>query len=144
MAAHQISVDGQVDEQDGDPQHDLNLARQFSRVQDRDQIPFHEPAGVAAGAAHRAQPVFQRRERADPSAEFDRRAPDERRYVEPGDPPPAQDQQAAENNEQDERQVEEDDEVGKEWGECRHRSKKGDRPRSEGGRPHAEENEPDP
>ena len=119
FAAQQESVDGQVDEQDGDPQRDLNLARQFFRVQDRDQVPFHESAGVAAGPAHLAQPVFQRRERADPSAEFDRRAPDERRHVEPGDPPPAQDQQAAENNEQDKRQVEEENEVGEEWGECR-------------------------
>jgi hypothetical protein len=71
-----------------------------------------ESAGVACLAGLAAQKILEGSERANPTAKFDRRAPDSRRNVQRRETPPPDDQQSAHDDEDDERRMEYRDSVG--------------------------------
>ena len=85
-----------------------------SRVEDRQEIVADEAARVTGFAGSLPEAVLDRRQRADPAAQFNGGAPAGGGQVHPCQPWPAQRQDAAEHDEGDEQEVQHDDAVGQE------------------------------
>jgi hypothetical protein len=60
-------VNGRVQDEDESSKENLDLPSEFSRVEEEDQDVVDEVAPVDGKAALGAEPVFQRRQRADPT-----------------------------------------------------------------------------
>src|SRR3569832_2467580 len=76
-------------------EHRLQRLGQAVRVDDRQQITQYEIPLVRSPARHRAQIIFQGRQRARPVQDLDQRTPYRGGHVPPRDACPAQDQQSA-------------------------------------------------
>src|SRR3569832_1065837 len=79
---------------------------------DRLQITQYEIPLVRSPARHRAQIIFQGRQRARPVHDLDQRTPYRGGHVQPRDACPAQDQQSAAHDKDDEREMDDEHEVG--------------------------------
>lgn len=112
VAAPSERVERQVQEQHGNPEPDLQLAREPWRIDDRDQVMVDEPASVAALASAIEQLQLERRQGTHPSDHLDRATPKRGRNMKPCETIPSQHEQSAKDDERDEHEVEDDDEVG--------------------------------
>jgi hypothetical protein len=72
---------------------------------------FDEAARISRLARRRAEPLFQRCQRADAMAKFDRRTPQRGRQVQQRRPLPAQGQERAEADKENEAEMQDDNEV---------------------------------
>ncbi len=113
-AAKNHEIDEAIHEEHQSAEHPLHFARQRVGIQRGDDVTLHEAGRIGRSATALAQPVLQRRERAEPAGELNPGAPACGRKVQPGDSPPAQYEQPAEYNEQHERTVDDDGEIGQE------------------------------
>jgi hypothetical protein len=107
-----VSVDGQVERDNEEPEYKLNVSREGGGVEERQDVMLDEAAGVRRATRLAAKPMLQRGERADPTSELNRGTPDRRGHVQVGHPSPSEYQQATQHYEQHEEEVQTDDEVG--------------------------------
>ena len=106
-------VDDSIEDDHPYTQQHLKVSCQIPRVEHGQQILCDEVRTIGGLATLRAQPILQRRERADPPGEFDDRAPDSRRQVQPHDPSPPQHKQHAKDHEEDKADMHTQDQVSK-------------------------------
>jgi len=90
----------------------LQLPGERRRVQKGHEVVLDERRGVACLAAPLSQPVFERRERADPASEFDPRAPGRCWNMHPDEARPPQCEQATQEHEHNEGKMKDHGGVG--------------------------------
>ena len=105
-------IDGDIEDDHDCAQLHLKASCQVLRVEGRQQILCDEVGVIRSLAILLAQPIFQRRERADPAGEFNDCAPHGSGQVEPCDPSPLQCKQPAAQDEDYERQVNNQSQIG--------------------------------
>jgi len=110
-SAKYVSVDNHIENYDEEPQQKLDLSSQCRGVEHREDVVLDEIAGITRAACLAAQPVLERRERADPARKLDGGSPQGRWDVDVRHPWPPQDQQSAEDDEHHEDEVNGDDEI---------------------------------
>ena len=92
----QPSIDQEIHHDYSRAEDNLKFTGQCLRIQDCCHVPDNKVTRIAGFTPFEPEPIFQRGERADPTAEFHEGAPDDRRQVQPRKTRPFQDQQAAE------------------------------------------------
>jgi hypothetical protein len=102
--------------------HHLQAAVERGRVHDGNEVALDKACRVAGAAAGAAEGVFERRQRTDPTEEFDRGAPRRRRQMNDWREAPPERKEAAEQHEHDEHDVKEEDEIRQAPIQHRHQS----------------------
>jgi hypothetical protein len=112
-AAPDPRVKDRVDDEDAQSQHELQLARQASRIDQRQQVVFDEAFAVTGLPGQQAQADLQPGQRAVRARRLDRHAPAGRREVQRQPAAPARHQQCTGHDEQDEAEMQQQDRIGK-------------------------------